>query len=80
MNTPFQVGDQVVLTGGGCNQPAPELMAVWTVERLTPEHAIVIFNPNIQVSRLDPLPRKRYPFNWLALYRRGSTDEEAEEF
>lgn len=34
--TNLELGDLVVLTGKGCNQPAPELMAIWTVEHLTP--------------------------------------------
>lgn len=76
----FNPGDWVVLTGQGCNQPASELMAIWVVEQLTPEHAIVVFNPDIQVTRLDPLPRKRYPLSWLVLYRKGGTNAEEEEF
>lgn len=81
MNPPFQIGDLVVLTGGGCHQPKSELMAVWTVEQLTPEHAIVTLNPDVQIVELPPLPRKRYPFTWLVLYKPGDTNAgEGEEF
>lgn len=75
----FAVGDLVVLTGGGCNQPASELMAIWTIERLTNTHAAVKFDADVQITRLEGLERKRYPLTWLVLYKRGNTDE-AEEF
>uniref|UniRef100_A0A832H2Z8 Uncharacterized protein n=1 Tax=Oscillatoriales cyanobacterium SpSt-402 TaxID=2282168 RepID=A0A832H2Z8_9CYAN len=70
----FNVGDLVVLTGEGCNQPAPELMAIWRVERLTDTYAAVKFDPDVQIAHMEGLERKRYPLDWLILYKRGHSD------
>ncbi|NJP11773.1 MAG: hypothetical protein HC866_21790 [Leptolyngbyaceae cyanobacterium RU_5_1] len=69
---PLQLGDRVVLTREGTSQPAAELKAIWVVEQLSQTHAVVRFDPDIQITPLEDLGRKRYPLHWLALYRRNA--------
>lgn len=40
------------------------------IEQITSMHAVVTFDPAIQVAELEPLGRKRYPLDWLILYKR----------
>lgn len=73
MTSPFKVGDRVVLTRGGCNQPAFELMAIWTVKGFLYAQVKVEIDPSIQtVQGLDRIGERRYPPDWLVLYRRRS--------
>lgn len=71
MTAQFKVGDLVVLTGEGCNQPARQLMAIWTVKSFAPEHRIRVYiNPDMQLAEgLASLGEKVYPFSWLVSYK-----------
>jgi hypothetical protein len=73
----FRPGDLVLLTGKGCDRPAPELMAIWTVHQFRGNQAIIKFEPQHQtVEGLEELGFRNFPASWLVLYRRGDGDEE----
>lgn len=77
-STSFQPGDLVLLTGKGCDRPAAELMAIWTVVELQGDQVVVSFDPGKQtVEGLAELGTRRFPVTWLVLYRHeGSGDDE----
>lgn len=66
----FHPGDLVVLTGKGCDRPAVELMAIWTVVKFRGNQVIVKFEPEKQtVEGLEDLGFRNFPVSWLVLYR-----------
>ncbi len=80
---PFQPGDLVLLTGKGCDRPAVELMAIWTVIQLRENQVIVKFEAKQQtVEGIEDLGTRNFPVNWLVLYRQGerSKVDENEDF
>lgn len=79
----FQPGDLVVLTGKGCDRPAPDLMALWTVVKFRGNQVIIKFEAEKQtVEGLEDLGFRNFPASWLVLYRReeGVQVDEDEEF
>lgn len=72
---PFQPGDLVLLTGKGCDRPAVELMAIWTVVQLRENQVIVKFEAKKQtVEGIEELGTRNFPVNWLVLYRRAESN------
>ncbi|MBW4662184.1 MAG: DUF3987 domain-containing protein [Drouetiella hepatica Uher 2000/2452] len=58
-DTVIQAGDRVVLTGEGSNRPPDELKAVWTVQAIQEQKAIV---------ESETFERRVFPLMWLTLY------------
>ncbi len=74
---PFHPGDLVLLTGGGCNRPPSELMAVWTVVAVRGSQVQIKFEPEHQtVEGLEVKGDRTFPVSWLVLYRCVDTGDE----
>jgi len=65
MTAPLEPGDWAVLTGEGCNQSTAELRAIWAVEQIQQDDAVVMLAA-LQTTPNRLLPRRRYKLDWLA--------------
>ncbi len=73
MTAPLEPGAWAVLTGEGCNQSVAELLAIWEIEQIQTDYAVVVLAASQTTPNLS-LPRRRYKLSWLTQYPKPPTE------